>query len=576
MAGSSFSPKYNFRYRRSAPTAYNGYKQGIKAVRNMHPQGVNSPTFSAAPLDGSLTLPQILDLQLKQSPNHTAYIYDDPQGEIVRINFSQYIGTVHAAARHILEDTAAYHRQDTTVIGIFAETDTLSYCMMSAAIMRAGLVPFCISPRNAAEGLADLLEKTNPAVVYVSTHGHYKAVLSNALAIAGKELPVLQALGFEKFLGSTFEPLPPMPRADMDSIGHIIHSSGSTSVFSKPIYLSHKMLLQYASMPWSGAQDFCGLVFGSQNLPNFHGAGLLMVTWPFSTGLIIGVLRPAAPPIPPTPKNALNAIIATKPDLVMAPPAAIEVWSEDPAGLKAMQSLKCLTYMGAPLNKNVGDALVANGVILCSTYASMETGLLSPFLECHGKDWDYFSVRKEIDVVRVPEDDGSKLYTHSYLVSSSYVTAYTNNEIDGKPGCSLSDLLEQHPVNVELHRIYGRKDEMIIFSSASKMNPVPIEAQINRNRFVDSALVFGQGRTHPGLIVQLKPEFRGNKSLEILDAIWASVQEVNKESPTHFQIQRKMILLADPQKPFALTSKFQPRKGVVFEDYREEIGTAYL
>ncbi|KAJ7142110.1 hypothetical protein C8R43DRAFT_1200065 [Mycena crocata] len=543
----------------------------------MHPQGVNSPTFSAAPLDGSLMLPQILDLQLKQSPNHTAYIYDDAQGKLVRIKFSQYIGAVHAAARHILQDTTAYHRQGTTVIGIFAETDTLSYCMMSAAIMRAGLVPFCISPRNAAESLADLLEKINPAVVYVSAHRHFKAVLSNALAIAGKDLPALQALGFEQFLGSTFEPLPPMPTAAMDNIGYIIHSSGSTSISSKPIYLSHKMLLQYASVPWSGAQDFCGLFFASQNLPNFHGAGFLMATWPFSSGLIIGVLRPAAPPIPPTPKNALNAIIATKPDLVMSTPAAIEIWSEDPAGLKAMQSLKCLTYMGAQLNKKVGEALVASGVVVCSTYGSMETSLVTPFLECHGKDWDYFSVRKDFNPVRVPEDDGSKFYTHTYLVGPSHVTAYTNDEIDGKPGCSISDLLEQHPTKPDLHRVYGRKDEMVIFSSGAKMNPVAIEAQINRNHFVDSALVFGQGRTHPGLIVQLKPEFQGNEeNSEILDAIWASVEEGNKESPTHFQIQKKMILLADPQKPFALTSKFQPRRRVIFDDYREEIRATYL
>ncbi|KAJ7142106.1 hypothetical protein C8R43DRAFT_1238213 [Mycena crocata] len=559
----------------------------------MHPSGVNSPTFSAAPLDGSLTLPQILDLQMKQSPNHTAYIYDDAQGELVRIKFSQYIGAVHAAARRILQDTTVYHRQGTTVIAIFAETDTLSYCMMSAAIMRAGSVPFCISPRNAAEGLADLLEKTNPAVVYVSAHSHFKAVLSNALAIAGKKLPVLEALSFEQFLGSTFEPLPPMPTAAMDSTGIILHSSGSTSIFSKPICeqkaaiftrvfngwadLSHKMLLQYASYPWSAAEDVCGLVCGGQSLPNPHALGVFMGCWPFSSGLTFALIRPSSPPIPSNPKNALIATIATKPDFAMISPAVIELWSEDPAGLKAMQALKCVVFGGAQLNKSVGDAVVANGVTLSSTYGSMETGLLTPFLECHGKDWQYFSVGKEFNAVRVPEEDGSKLYTHTYLVGPSYATAFTNNEIDGKAGCSVSDLLEQHPTKPELHRVYGRKDEMVIFSSGAKMNPVVVEAQMHRNQFIDSALVFGQGRTHPGLIVQLKPEFRGDTAAaeEISEAIWASVEEVNKESPTHFQIRRKMILLADPQKPFALTTKLQPRRRAVFEDYEKEIRAAY-
>ncbi|KAJ7142098.1 hypothetical protein C8R43DRAFT_954443 [Mycena crocata] len=539
----------------------------------MHPQGVDSPTFSAAPLDGSLTLPQILDLQLKQSPNHTAYIYDDPHGEIIRITFSEYIGAVHAAALRILGDTSSYHTQGATVIGIFAETG-----MMNAAIMRAGLVPFCISPRSAAEGLAQLLEKTEAAVVYVSAHGAFKAVLSKAFAIAGKELPVLEALSFQQFLGSAFEPLPAMPTAAMASTGIIVHSSGSTSIFSKPIYLSHKMLLQYASYPCSAAEDVCGLVCGGQNLPNFHAMGVMMGCWPFSSGLTLAVIRPSTPPILSNPKNALNAIIVTKPDFAMVNPAAIEFWSEDPAGLEAMKSLKCLVFGGAQLNKSVGDALVVRGVILSSSYGTMETGLLSPFLECHGKDWQYFSAGKEVNPVRVLEENDSNLYTHTYLIGPSYVTAYTNNEINGKAGCSISDLLEEHPTKPELHRVYGRKDEMVIFSSGSKMNPVAVEAHINRNRFVDSALVLGNGKTYPGLIVQLKPEFRDDIATaeEISEAIWASVQEANKESPTHFHIQRKMVLLADPQKPFALTSKFQPRRRAVFEDYAEEIRAAYL
>jgi hypothetical protein len=99
----------------------------------------------------------------------------------------------------------------------------------------------------------------------------------------------------------------------------------------------------------------------------------------------------------------------------------------------------------------------------------METGLLMPFFTSYGKDWEYFAVRKEFNAVRVPEDDGSGLYTHTYLTSPSYATAYTNAEIEGRPGCSVSDLLEQHPDNPDLHRVYGRKDDLITLSTAAKV-----------------------------------------------------------------------------------------------------------
>jgi hypothetical protein len=100
---------------------------------------------------------------------------------------------------------------------------------------------------------------------------------------------------------------------------------------------------------------------------------------------------------------------------------------------------------------------------------SMETGLLTPFFSCHGTDWDYFALRKDLNAVRTLEDDGSGLYTHTYLTGPSYATAYTNVVIDGRSGCCLSDLLEQHPDNPELHRVYGRKDDLIPFSTAAKV-----------------------------------------------------------------------------------------------------------
>ncbi|KAJ7830011.1 hypothetical protein B0H14DRAFT_2808373 [Mycena olivaceomarginata] len=84
---------------------------------------------------------------------------------------------------------------------------------------------------------------------------------------------------------------------NLDSPGMILHSSGSTSIYSKPIDLSHKMVLQYASVPWTGPEDHCGQILGSQVLPNFHGMGIFLSTWPFSAGLIMAVLRPSTPPI---------------------------------------------------------------------------------------------------------------------------------------------------------------------------------------------------------------------------------------------------------------------------------------
>jgi acyl-CoA synthetase (AMP-forming)/AMP-acid ligase II len=107
--------------------------------------------------------------------------------------------------------------------------------MMVTAIMRAGLVPFCISPRNAATGVADLLEKTGAAVVYVSADR--KEILAEAFEIWGKQLPVFDALRFKELHDSSKElsesgPLPSLPTTmNLDSPGMILHSSGTKPAF---------------------------------------------------------------------------------------------------------------------------------------------------------------------------------------------------------------------------------------------------------------------------------------------------------------------------------------------------------
>ncbi|KAJ7798914.1 FACT complex subunit-domain-containing protein [Mycena olivaceomarginata] len=47
----------------------------------------------------------------------------------------------------------------------------------------------------------------------------------------------------------------------------------------------------------------------------------------------------------------------------MSTPAAIESWSEDPVGLKAMEAAKAVSYIGATLNNRVGNALDGNWAV---------------------------------------------------------------------------------------------------------------------------------------------------------------------------------------------------------------------
>lgn len=70
------------------------------------PQGSNSQTFKPGALDGSLIVPQLIDLQYHQSPDHPVFVYDDIDGHIMTIRFSQYVPAVHQAAKYVLKHIA--------------------------------------------------------------------------------------------------------------------------------------------------------------------------------------------------------------------------------------------------------------------------------------------------------------------------------------------------------------------------------------------------------------------------------------------------------------------------------------
>ncbi|KAJ7184634.1 hypothetical protein C8R46DRAFT_1299891 [Mycena filopes] len=549
----------------------------------MHPQAINSTTFCPAPLDGTFSFPQLLEHHLQKSPRHVGYVYDDGQGGVVSVDFAQYIGLVHTTSRRIRRDLGSSWKEG-GVVAIFAEADTLSFCMLCAAIMRAGLVPFCLSPRNSAAGVANLFQHVAPVAVYISPE--LAVVMEETRGLCGNHFLVFEAPTFEQMqlvaaTKTETDELPAAGTVAMEDTVLILHSSGSTSVFSKPIYLSQRLLLQYLDVAWSGKEDYCGMVMGAQTLPNYHALGVVVGTFPFSSGITMALLRPTTPPIKPTPDSTLMSIIATRADFVLSTPGFIETWSESAVGMAMMKSLKALGYLGASLNQKVGDTLAANGINLCCMYGAMELGLVTPFLESHGKDWEYFTVRKDIPIARVPEEDGSSFYTLTFLSGPSYVTAFTNTTIDGRRGCSMSDLMEQHPENPELHRVYGRKDDILVLSEGLKISPGSVEAHIARNPLVMAVVIIGHGKSHACVIIQLKPQYEldlldAAKESRVRDGLWISVDEANKMSPAHFHISRKMILLADPKKPFELTSKFQPRRRAILEQYAEEIARAYM
>lgn len=200
-----------------------------------------------------MSVPELLDLQLTQSPAHPVYVYDDPDGEIVTIRMEQYVRTVHEAAKLVHRHVQAVcdpALDSPIVIGLFAATlvcslrfyvatasadlsiDSISYCMMMNAVVRAGHIPFAISTRNNPTNLVHLFSVTDTVIVYTSPDSQTQNIVASSTEklseINGRVISSFPFPKFDDFQHNLDKAtlLPPLSPPSMSSVAVILHSSG--------------------------------------------------------------------------------------------------------------------------------------------------------------------------------------------------------------------------------------------------------------------------------------------------------------------------------------------------------------
>lgn len=148
--------------------------------------------------------------------------------------------------------------------------DSISFFSTIVAMMRLNLTPFPLSVRNSPVAVAHLIKKAQLLQVFVSPDPAMQRLITEARDILrendGIEVEVLEMIQF-KDIEDNKEPRANgvedirFPKVDLGSTAVILHSSGEyvwrqdkqpadslllgTTSFPKPIYLTHKMFLQW-------------------------------------------------------------------------------------------------------------------------------------------------------------------------------------------------------------------------------------------------------------------------------------------------------------------------------------------
>ncbi|KAI0659473.1 acetyl-CoA synthetase-like protein [Cubamyces menziesii] len=550
-------------------------------------QGVNSSTWTAPPFYGPLTLPELYAFHAEKSPEHPVVVYDDEQGAIREIRYKEMFRAnrraAHYVSRHVtLPDPTA---DENSVLGVLAIADPITLLTLYNGIMYLGHTIFPISVRNSAVAVAHLARRTSLHHLFVSQDAGMQRLAQEAKDILAKEDYVVDLVPLPSF-GDLYNDSEEGLDIPMGSVKEtqrclILHSSGSTA-FPKPIPVTQQHLTRWGFLSYFGDFDLCGTRVSMHCLPMFHLMGIITLSWSVCTGVVVGMFRPSAPPVTSTPETVLRAMMATKCEMNVCVPMLLEAWSRSPEAVEQLKSLKCILYAGASLSKDVGEALLDQGVKIMTGFGATEFGAIVRMMvdttQVPRSDWEYFSFSKPAEFVRIYQAGLPRVFEPVFVECPTWTLNVYNTEMNGRPAYASSDLLEEHPTNPNIYKVYGRADDQIVLSTGEKTNPVPMEAILLQDPNIHAAIIFGRGRLQNGVIVQPKEPFDPSdeaKLEEFRNKIWPTVERVNNFAPSHSRIFKEMITVTKPDKPFQYTAKGTPRRHVSLADYAQEIDELY-
>ncbi|KZP17473.1 putative aminoadipate reductase [Athelia psychrophila] len=539
------------------------------------------------PMDGTVRPAALVDFHLEHNPTHKAYVYSEAPGSLVEISFLEFGRAAHRAG-HLLRPRRSGPENE--VVAFIANVDVLLYQTLVAGMMRAGLVPFPIAPRNSAEAVVLMLQKSGCHRILTTSAtlgpliSQIKALTPADSAITFEDAPTVSQcypyLGQEMHSHPFLSYPPPQAPLDLDQLLFYLHSSGSTG-FPKPIPQTSRTLLGWCSI---GCLVDLRRVFrlGGMHLPPFHALGtFLQLFAPLSAGTTVALYPPTSltdhdtPPAAPTTDTAMEHSKRTGVTALIAVPSFLETWSLDAESVEWMKSLHFIGYGGGPLARKVGDALSADGVPITCTYGGTEfgcpTSLFGGAEERAPEDWSYMRFDEKVRVRWVRQTDGT--FESQFLDTEVHKLSVLN--LPDARGYANNDLWEPHPTKANFWRIVGRLDDVIILASGENMVPGPLETVIMSSPVVNGVVIFGRGRNQVGVLIERTLGVAAADIVEFRNIIWPIVEEANKEAPAFSRIFKEMIIVTDSSKPLPRVSKNTVAKKAAVKLYAAEIDALY-
>ncbi|TFK32050.1 hypothetical protein BDQ12DRAFT_729010 [Crucibulum laeve] len=557
-------------------------------VTNQAYSGTACNNFKLPPLDGSLTLPEIYDWHYESNPRHSVFIFENhPRAGYTHLTYTEVVPAIHNAARYIgfvFELDIDNLDKTMSPVALLATSDTVTTFCTILGMMRIGIPIFPISHHNSAAAIARLLQQSGSRHILISVEPSHHKLAQSAIVILHDELE--SALDVQIAMMPKFEDIfcedehiRVAPRTyNLEVPALFIHSSGSTS-YPKPMPWTHPFLLQCAVAPLFGAHNYCNEVFAWHSATMSHGAGLHMLAWIVTAGMIAATFPPASPAHTPSAIATFEGLHKSRSEYVVTYPHYIEKWSVSPARVEVMKRSKGLIYVGGFLNTTIGDYLAREGVKLYPLFGMGEAGVIGSFLpENQELDWEYFSLSPHSGGRFINVDIDT--YQLVIVKSPQKHLQVKNTTFGSADAYNSGDYFVEHPQKPGFWKVLGRADERLIHSNGEKTDPAPLEHFLNTDIKISGSLVFGNKRERNGVLLQLEKEHYfdpddASKLAALRNYLWPKLKLLNATTPTQSHLFPEMIITTHSSKSFEYTEKGSLKRKLALLTYEDEINTLY-
>lgn len=140
------------------------------------------------------------------------------------------------------------------------------------------------------------------------------------------------------------------------------------------------------------------------------------------------------------------------------------------------------------------------------------------------------------------------------------------------------DLYSPHPTEPDLWLYRGRGDDIIVFLTGEKTNPISMEHRLNQQQEIHQTMVIGALRFQAALLIELvdqKP-MTATERAEVIERIWPAIEDANLTCPAHARIAKSHVLFTEPGRPILMSAKGTIQRSPTLREYASEIEKLYV